>query len=115
MFANTLALVADTGLSFLHVFPFSPRPGTPAARMPQLDRGLIKDGAARLRAEGEAALARHLDRQVGRTLPALIEKPGVARAPDFTEIAFTGHGPIGGIAPMRISGHDGKRALGVAA
>ena len=115
MFANTLALVADTGLSFLHVFPFSPRPGTPAARMPQLDRGLIKDRAARLRAEGEAALCRHLDRQVGRTVAALIEKPGVARAPDFTEIAFTGEGPIGGIAPICIGGHDGRRALGLIA
>jgi threonylcarbamoyladenosine tRNA methylthiotransferase MtaB len=113
MFANTLALVADTGLSFLHVFPFSPRPGTPAARMPQLDRALIKDRASRLRAEGEAALVRHLNRFVGQTSMALIEKPGVARAPDFTEIAFAGEGPIGGIAPIRITGHDGKHAVGI--
>jgi threonylcarbamoyladenosine tRNA methylthiotransferase MtaB len=113
MFANTLALVADTGLSFLHVFPFSPRPGTPAARMPQLDRALVKDRAARLRAEGEAALVRHLDRHLGQTSMALVEKPGVARAPDFTEIAFTGEAPIGGITPIRITGHDGKRALGL--
>jgi threonylcarbamoyladenosine tRNA methylthiotransferase MtaB len=115
MFANTLALVADTGLSFLHVFPFSPRPGTPAARMPQLDRALVKDRAARLRAEGEAALVRHLDRHVGQTSMALVEKPGVARAPDFTEIAFTGEALIGAISPIRVTGHDGKRALGFAA
>ncbi|MGN6308527.1 MAG: tRNA (N(6)-L-threonylcarbamoyladenosine(37)-C(2))-methylthiotransferase MtaB, partial [Xanthobacteraceae bacterium] len=57
MFANTLALVEEAELAFLHVFPFSPRPGTPAARMPQLPRGLVKDRAARLRAAGEAGLA----------------------------------------------------------
>jgi threonylcarbamoyladenosine tRNA methylthiotransferase MtaB len=115
MFANTLALVADAGLAFVHVFPFSPRPGTPAARMPQLDRALVKDRAARLRAEGEAALVRHLDRYLGTTSMALVEKPGVARAPDFTEIAFTGEAPIGAISPIRITGHDGKRALGLIA
>ena len=61
MFENTLALVEEAGLAFLHVFPFSPRPGTPAARMPQVARAVVKDRAARLRAAGEAALARHLD------------------------------------------------------
>jgi threonylcarbamoyladenosine tRNA methylthiotransferase MtaB len=111
MFENTLRLVDEAGLSFLHVFPYSPRPGTPAARMPQVDRRAVKDRAARLRAAGEAALVRHLDRQVGRTVGALIEKPGLARAPDFTEIVFTGEAPAGQIAPMTITGHDGKRAL----
>jgi threonylcarbamoyladenosine tRNA methylthiotransferase MtaB len=115
MFANTLALIPDTGLAYVHVFPFSPRPGTPAARMPQLDRALVKDRAARLRAEGEAALVRHLDRHIGQTSMALVEKPGVARAPDFTEIAFEGEAPIGAISPIRIGGHDGKRALGLIA
>ena len=114
MFANTLSLVGEAGLSFLHVFPFSPRPGTPAARMPQLDRALVKDRAARLRAVGDAALVRHLDRQVGRTVGALIEKPGVARAPDFTEILVTG-GQAGAIEPVRITGHDGRRAIGAVA
>jgi threonylcarbamoyladenosine tRNA methylthiotransferase MtaB len=115
MFANTLSLVAEAGLSFLHIFPFSPRPGTPAARMPQIDRGTIKARAAQLRAAGDEALIRHLDRQVGRTVEALIEKPGMARAPDFTEIAVTGDLPIGDIAPVRITDHDGRHALGVAA
>jgi threonylcarbamoyladenosine tRNA methylthiotransferase MtaB len=115
MFANTLSLVAEAGLSFLHVFPFSPRPGTPAARMPQVDRAAVKARAAQLRAAGDAALVRHLDHQVGRTIDALIEKPGVARAPDFTEIIVTGDFPIGEIAPVRITGHDGHRATGVAA
>jgi threonylcarbamoyladenosine tRNA methylthiotransferase MtaB len=111
MFENTLALVEEAGLSFLHVFPFSPRPGTPAARMPQLQRPVIKDRAARLRAAGEAALVRHLERQVGRTLMGLVERPGVARAEDFTEIAFEGEAEVGGVAALRVHGHDGAKAL----
>jgi len=113
MFANTLALVEEAQLSFLHVFPFSPRPGTPAARMPQLQRPVIKDRAARLRAAGEAALTRHLGRQVGRTLSGLVEREGVARAEDFTEIAFTGQAPVGGVTPMRVTGHDGTRVIAI--
>ncbi len=112
MFENTLALVEQGGLSFLHVFPFSPRPGTPAARMPQLQRPVIKDRAARLRAAGEAALVRHLERQVGRTVTGLVERDGVARAEDFTEIAFTGEAAVGSIVAMRITGHAGGKALG---
>ena len=115
MFENTLALVAQADLAFLHVFPFSPRPGTPAARMPQLPRPVVKERAARLRAAGEATLARHLDRQVGRRLAGLVERPGVARAEDFTEIAFEGEAPIGEVAALQVVGHDGKRATAVLA
>ena len=111
MFENTLALVEAAELSFLHVFPFSPRPGTPAARMPQLQRPVIKARAARLRAAGEAALLRHLDRQVGRTLLGLVERPGVARAEDFTEIAFEGEASVGSVAALAVHGHDGGKAL----
>ena len=111
MFENTLRLVEEAGLSFLHVFPFSPRPGTPAARMPQLQRPVIKARAARLRAAGEAALLRHLDRQVGRTLLGLVERPGVARAEDFTEIAFEGEASVGSVAALAVHGHDGGKAL----
>ncbi|WP_221221094.1 tRNA (N(6)-L-threonylcarbamoyladenosine(37)-C(2))-methylthiotransferase MtaB [Phenylobacterium haematophilum] len=111
MFENTLRLVEEAGLSFLHVFPFSPRPGTPAARMPQLQRPVIKARAARLRAAGEAALLRHLDRQVGRTLLGLVERPGVARAEDFTEIAFEGEVSVGSVAALAVHGHDGGKAL----
>jgi len=114
-FENTLRLVEETGLSFLHVFPFSPRPGTPAARMPQLRREVVKDRARRLREAGEAALHRHLERRVGRTVEALVEKEGVARAPDFTELAFEGSAAVGEIAPFIITGHDRKRALARAA
>ena len=95
MFENTLSLVEEAGLSFLHVFPFSPRPGTPAARMPPVARAAVKDRAARLRAAGEAALTRHLSRQDGRRLLGLVERDGVARAEDFTEIAFAGAAAVG--------------------
>ena len=115
MFDNTLRLVEEGGLSFLHVFPFSPRPGTPAARMPQLQRPVIKDRASRLRAAGEAASQRHLQRQVGRVITGLVERDGVARAEDFTEIAYVGEAAVGSIVPMRITGHDGTRALGTVA
>ncbi len=115
MFENTLKLVEEAGFSYLHVFPFSPRPGTPAARMPQLPRAAIKARAARLRAAGELALQRHLDRQVGREVVALVERDGAARAPDFTEIAFEGEARPGHMVRMRIVGHDGRRARAVVA
>jgi threonylcarbamoyladenosine tRNA methylthiotransferase MtaB len=111
MFENTLRLVEETGLAFLHVFPFSPRPGTPAARMPPVAKAEVKARAARLRAAGEAALVRHLERQAGRTLIGLVERPGVARAEDFTEIAFAGDAPVGQVAAFAVEGHDGKRVL----
>ncbi|MET0295688.1 MAG: tRNA (N(6)-L-threonylcarbamoyladenosine(37)-C(2))-methylthiotransferase MtaB [Phenylobacterium sp.] len=110
-FQNTLKLVEEAGLAFLHVFPYSARPGTPAAKMPPVKGPAIKDRAARLRAAGEAALVRHLDAQVGRTLAGLVERDGLARAEDFTEIAFTGEAQAGTIRPMRVTGHDGKRVL----
>ena len=117
MFDNTVALVEQTGLAFLHVFPFSPRPGTPAARMPQLDRGLIKRRAERLRAAGDAALIRHLEAQNGKVLSGLVERAGTARADDFSEIRFEGEADLGQIlgqiVPMRITGHDGKRLTAV--
>jgi len=109
MFENTLKLVDEAGLAFLHVFPFSPRPGTPAARMPQLQRPVIKARAARLREAGQAALQRHLAAQVGRTLSGLVEKGGIARAEDFTEIAFSGEAEVGGIVTLRVTGVEAGR------
>ena len=113
MFENSLSLVEEAGLSFLHVFPFSPRSGTPAARMPQLPRPLVKARAAALRAAGDAALGRHLNRQTGRTVSAIVERAGRARAEDFTEIAFEGEAAPGEIISLRLTGHDGARAAGV--
>ncbi len=112
MFANALSLVDDCDLSFVHVFPYSPRPQTPAARMPQLPRPVIKERAARLRGKGEAALQRHLARQAGRTLSCIVEKPGFARAADFTEVVFEGAATPGHLADVAIHGHDDKHALG---
>jgi threonylcarbamoyladenosine tRNA methylthiotransferase MtaB len=114
-FENTSAFVRAAGLAYLHVFPFSPRPGTPAARMPQAPRDVVKDRAARLRAAGDAALARHLGRQVGRDVVALVEQPGRARAADFTEIAFEGAARMGALVRMGLASHDGRRAIGVLA
>jgi threonylcarbamoyladenosine tRNA methylthiotransferase MtaB len=111
MFENTLRLVDEAGLAFLHVFPFSPRPGTPAARMPPVAKAEVKARATRLRAAGEVALARHLQRQEGRTVAGLVERSGVARAEDFTEIAFSGEARPGEIVSLVVTGHDGVRAL----
>ena len=115
MFENSLSLVEEAGLAFLHVFPFSPRPGTPAARMPQLTRPVIKERAARLRAAGEAGLGRHLEGQMGRTVLALMERKGFARAPDFTEIEVTGAAVIGRLVPVTLTGHTASRAQGIIA
>jgi len=109
-FENTLAFVAEAGLAYLHVFPYSARPGTPAARMPRVDPAIVKERAARLRAAGDAALARHLDRAVGRAARALVERPGLARAEDFTEIAFAGDAIPGSVITGSVNGHDGRRA-----
>ncbi|MDR3512667.1 MAG: tRNA (N(6)-L-threonylcarbamoyladenosine(37)-C(2))-methylthiotransferase MtaB [Caulobacteraceae bacterium] len=111
MFENTLALIEEAELAFLHVFPFSPRPGTPAARMPSVPRPIVAERAQRLRQAGEAALARHLERQVGRTLSALVEREGLARAEDFTEVAFDGAAAPGEVVRLRVTGADPRRAL----
>src|SRR6202012_2836565 len=73
MFSRSLDLVEECGLTFLHVFPYSPRPGTPAARMPQVEGGLIKQRAGRLRAAGDTALRRRLESEIGQTHEILIE------------------------------------------
>ncbi|MCW5725556.1 MAG: tRNA (N(6)-L-threonylcarbamoyladenosine(37)-C(2))-methylthiotransferase MtaB [Maricaulaceae bacterium] len=114
MFENTLALVDDCDLAYLHVFPFSPRPGTPAARMPQLGKAVAKERAARLRDKGDAALARHLHALTGSVQQGLVERPGFARAPNFAAIRFDPALPAraGAIIPLRITGHDGRELTG---
>ncbi|MFN3644984.1 MAG: tRNA (N(6)-L-threonylcarbamoyladenosine(37)-C(2))-methylthiotransferase MtaB [Gemmobacter sp.] len=106
-FDNSVKLVQDCGLTFLHVFPFSPRKGTPAARMPQLPGPLIRDRAAALRAVGEAALTRHLTAQVGRTHRILTESPRMGRTEQFTEVAFATDRPEGAIVTATVTGQDG--------
>ena len=102
MFEATLALVEECGLAYLHVFPFSPRKGTPAARMPLVAPAIVKARAARLRAAGDAALARHLARHRGATGDVLVEKPGFGRLADFSPVRFAGPGAAGDIVPMTV-------------
>ncbi|MFD1627764.1 tRNA (N(6)-L-threonylcarbamoyladenosine(37)-C(2))-methylthiotransferase MtaB [Azospirillum griseum] len=104
MFANTLKMVEDCGLTWLHVFPFSPRPGTPAARMPQIDGGVRKERAARLRAVGAQAEARTLASLVGRTASVLIEKDDLGRTEHFAEIRLGVTLPPGSVVRATITG-----------
>lgn len=110
-FEQSLKLVQDCGLSFLHVFPYSPRKGTPAARMPQLRGDVIKTRAARLREAGAAALQRHLAGQVGRMAAVLTEGPRIGRTPQFAEVAFDRDMPEGQVVEVALTGHDGARLL----
>ena len=111
MFEASLALIEDCDLTFLHVFPFSPRAGTPAARMPQVSGSLIRDRAARLRAAGKQALDRHLTSQVGTTHRILTEGPRMGRTERFAEVRFASDQPEGEIVEARIAGHDGGHLL----
>jgi threonylcarbamoyladenosine tRNA methylthiotransferase MtaB len=107
MFANTLALVEDCGLTHLHVFPFSARPGTPAAKMPAVETGIMARRAKRLRQAGDAALSCHLAAQVGKRLTLLAERGGMARSEDFTKVQIA-NVPAGQMVAAEISGSDGK-------
>lgn len=111
MFARSLDLVDDCGLTQLHVFPFSPRPGTPAARMPQLDRAVIKERAQRLRERGEAALRVHLDAQVGAIHRVLTERGGIARTEQFMAVRLNAPLAPGLFLDLTVAGHDGRQLL----
>jgi len=111
MFTRSVDLVDDCGLAYLHVFPYSPRQGTPAARMPQVARDIVKQRAARLRQKGDEALRSHLSVQVGRSFNVLMEKDGLGRAPDFAEVSVAGALP-GRLVAAKIDGHDGRRLIG---
>ena len=101
-FDNALALVEECDLTWLHVFPYSPRQGTPAARMPQVDGRVIKQRAARLRAAGDAQVAKHLSQQVGKTHKVLMENPHLGRTEQFTEVTFQTAQPEGQIVSAEI-------------
>jgi threonylcarbamoyladenosine tRNA methylthiotransferase MtaB len=111
MFARALALVDECGLTHLHVFPFSPRPGTPAERMPQVRREVIKDRARRLREKGEAALRRHLAAQVGRRHRVLTESRELGRTEHFTRVRLAAPMQPGIILAVVVAGHDGRQLL----
>ena len=110
-FARSLDLVAECGLTHLHVFPYSPRPGTPAARMPPVPGTVVRERAARLRQAGSAALRRHLDEDVGRTRRVLTERGGVGRTEAFTAVRLDEGVPAGLIVSAAITGHDGHRLI----
>ena len=110
MFTRSQDLVAQCDLSFLHVFPYSPRPATPAARMPQVNGAVIKDRARRLRATGAAALARRLAAEVGNTREILIESASQGRTEHFVPVAIGGDTP-GAVRTLAVTGHDGARLL----
>ena len=112
-FANSLRLVEECDLTWLHVFPFSPRPGTPAARMPQLDGRTIRDRAARLRAAGAARVAAHLAAQHGRRHHVLMESPRMGRTGQFTEVRFESDRVEGAIVPATVTGHTETQLLAV--
>ena len=111
MFARSLDLVDACGLTHLHVFPFSPRPGTPAARMPQTKREVIKDRARRLREKGDGALRRHLEAQVGARRQVLVESPGLGRTEHFTRARLAMPKEPGMILDVTVAGHDGRQLL----
>jgi len=110
MFGNSEKIVEECGLTHLHVFPFSPREGTPAARMPQLRREVIKQRAARLRAAGDAAYRRHLSALAGTRQSILVERDGLGRTEGFT-LAAINVGAPGEIVAADITGHDGARLI----
>jgi threonylcarbamoyladenosine tRNA methylthiotransferase MtaB len=110
MFDNSLALIEDCGLTHLHVFPYSPREGTPAARMPQVDRRTIRERAARLREAGEAAHARHLAGLVGSRQRVLVEREGLGRTEGFA-LASIATGAPGDIVQASIIGVKDGRLL----
>jgi threonylcarbamoyladenosine tRNA methylthiotransferase MtaB len=112
MFANSLELVEDCGLTFLHVFPYSRRTGTPAARMPQVAGAEIKDRAARLRGKGQAALAHYLQSQVGQDVELLMERNDLGRTPGFAEMALDSAAGTGEVLSARVTRSDGLRLQG---
>jgi threonylcarbamoyladenosine tRNA methylthiotransferase MtaB len=111
MFRRSLDLVEECGLTYLHVFPFSPRPGTPAARMPQVAGALVRERARRLREIGALALRRHLEGELGATRRVLVESDCTARTEQFTTVKLRAPAPPGTIVECIVAGHDGRQLL----
>jgi threonylcarbamoyladenosine tRNA methylthiotransferase MtaB len=111
MFQRSLDLVDECGLVYLHVFPFSPRPGTPAARMPQVAPAIVKARARQLRERGALALRRHLEREIGITRRVLAESAYAGRTEQFTAVKFATPTEAGKIVERTMAGHDGRQLL----
>jgi threonylcarbamoyladenosine tRNA methylthiotransferase MtaB len=112
-FRRSLDLVAECGLAFVHVFPYSARPGTPAARMPQLPDPIVKERAARLRLAGQASLAAELASRIGSATDVLIERDGMGRAEFYAAVRFAAPGIAGSIRRMRLVDISGGSLVGV--
>ena len=113
MFRQSVNLIQECQLAFVHVFPYSPRSGTPAARMPPVASSVVKERAARLRKAGESALVAELESRVGSESDVLIERPGTGRAAFYGVVDFTGSAPVGSVQRMRLVDCDGRRLVGV--
>ena len=111
MFTRSLELIDECGLTQLHVFPFSARPGTPAARMPQVAREVVKQRARRLRERGAAALRRHLDREVGARRSMLVESNDLGRTEHFLPIRHGGNARTGEMLELTVASHNGTQLL----
>ena len=111
MFENTRALVEDAGLSYLHVFPFSPREGTPAAKMPQLPRQIVKARAARLRAAGDVALTKHFSSLIGSDQQVLVEKIGLGRTKCFAPVEINTQAARGALVQVRIAAANASHLI----
>ena len=115
MFENSLKLVTDCNLTWLHVFPYSARQGTPAARIPPINGKIIKTRAAQLRAEGSKQVNKHLQSQIGQSHNVLMENPQMGRTEQFTEVVFDNVQPEGSIVKAIITGQNGKQLTANAA
>ncbi|MGA8823958.1 MAG: tRNA (N(6)-L-threonylcarbamoyladenosine(37)-C(2))-methylthiotransferase MtaB [Pseudolabrys sp.] len=111
MFSRSLDLIDECGLTQLHVFPFSARPGTPAARMPPLERSIVKERARRLREKGQIALRAHLEREIGRRRSVLAESRALGRTEQFTPVRLAAPIAPGVILDLTMTGHDGRQLL----
>jgi threonylcarbamoyladenosine tRNA methylthiotransferase MtaB len=111
MAQSSLDLVRECGLTHLHVFPFSPRPGTPAARMPQVARDVVKERARLLRERGALALRQHLDAEVGATRRVLTESRDTGRTEQFTKVLLATRAVPGQILNLKLTAHDGRQLL----
>lgn len=112
MHANTAELIAALGLQFLHVFPYSPRPGTPAARMPQVPGDVRKARAAELRAIGQRNLEAWLDRRVGGRDQVLVERDGAGHGTGFARIRVAGGAAAGDLVDVMITGRTETTLIG---
>lgn len=111
MFANSIGLISACDLTWLHIFPYSPREGTPAARMPQVNGSIIKARAAKLRDAGAAQVQAHLESQSGKTHSVLMENPHMGRTEQFTEVVFENDQPESQIVVAHITGNNGTQLV----